>query len=400
MDELLFLAHRIPYPPDKGDKIRSWHFLQHLAERYRVHLGCFIDDPRDWQFRDTLRGLCKECCFVPLDPRRARLRSLFGLLDGRALTLPYYSSRILRRWVTGVLARPDVAKVFVYCSAMAQYVPRDLDRRCVVDLVDVDSEKWIHYARGAQPPASWLWRREGRLLREVEREITATAARTLVATQPELDLLRKIAPDSAGKTAFVTNGVDTDYFSPDRIYELPPGMNGRAVVFTGAMDYRPNVDAALFFAGSVMPLLRRLIPEIKFYVVGSNPRPELLALAERDGIAVTGRVADVRPYLAHADVVVAPLRIARGIQNKVLEAMAMAKPVVASREALVGIDLDPQTEACVAADADAFATAVHRIVTTGVGKVMGLSARRRVLADYEWRVSLGRLDAFLEASIP
>ena len=110
MEELLFLSHRIPYPPDKGDKIRSWHFLKHLAEQYRVHLGCFIDDPRDWQFTDVLRDLCSECCFIKLDRRAARLRSLVGLIDGRPLTLPYYFDRRLDRWVRRVLSRAAVKR--------------------------------------------------------------------------------------------------------------------------------------------------------------------------------------------------------------------------------------------------------------------------------------------------
>ena len=399
MQELLFLSHRMPYPPDKGDKIRSWHFLKHLAGRYRVHLGCFIDDPRDWQFTDLLRDLCDECCVVGLNPRVARLHSLSGLLDGRPLTLPYYTSRRLHRWVQRIFSKEGISRIFVYCSAMAQYVPPGIraTRCCVADLVDVDSEKWLDYARTARAPSSWLWRREGKRLRQVELEIAHSFKRTLVSTAPELELLNSIAPDAKEKTAFLANGVDTDYFSPDRAYAAPPLMRGTSVVFTGAMDYRPNIDAVLYFAHAVMPVLRAQIPDVNFYVVGSNPRPEILALSSERDVIVTGRVPDVRPYLAHAKVVVAPLRIARGIQNKVLEGMAMAKPVVASAEAFVGIDVRPNIEAYIASDAEAFAKTIGQIVDTGAGNAMGSNARRRILADHQWSVSLDRLDAIFEA---
>src|SRR5215472_13662535 len=175
MPELVFLAHRIPYPPDKGDKIRSWNFLAHLAKRYRIHLGCFIDDPRDWEFTDFLRQMCGECCFVGLQPKTARLLSLRGLVDGRALTLPYYANRQLARWTRAMMARPEVTRVFIYCSAMAQYVEPAANQklRRIADIVDVDSEKWADYAHRVAPPWRWLYGREAKALRGVEKEIAA-----------------------------------------------------------------------------------------------------------------------------------------------------------------------------------------------------------------------------------
>lgn len=398
MQDLLFLAHRIPYPPDKGDKIRSWHFLRHLAQRYRVHLGCFVDDPRDWEFERLLRGICHECCLIELDPARARRRSLSGLLKRTPLTLPYYSDRRLHEWVRDILARQQLTRVFTYCSAMAQYVMSEnrASVRRVVDFVDLDSQKWFDYAGRTQGAKRWALNREGRKLRSVERQVASAFDKTLLATKAEADLLRSVAPELAPRIAHIGNGVDSDYFSPETSYHNPYRKDQVALVFTGAMDYWPNVDAVTHFARSVLPLVRDRMPDVSFFIVGSNPKPEVLALASDRGIVVTGRVPDVRPYVAHARVVVAPLRIARGVQNKVLEGMAMARPVVATPQALEGIGAEVGSELLVAEAPDAFAGAVCEAAEAAVGASIGANARQRVLVDYGWPASLRRLDAVID----
>jgi sugar transferase (PEP-CTERM/EpsH1 system associated) len=400
MEELVFLAHRIPYPPDKGDKIRSWNFLNHLAGRYRIHLGCFIDDPRDWEFTDKLRRLCGECCFVALKPPLARLLSLRGLLDGRALTLPYYFSGELERWVRGITRRPQVTHAFIYCSAMAQYIESDAHRRLrsIADIVDVDSEKWADYARRKPLGSQWLYAREARRLRQIESAITARFDATIVATGAELALLRGFAPPSGGETLCVPNGVDSDYFSPERAYANPYEAGGPTLVFVGAMDYWPNVDAVTHFARSILPVVRARFATLRFVIVGSNPAPEVEALARDPGIIVTGRVPDVRPYMAHAAAIVAPLRVARGVQNKVLEGMAMAKPVIASPEALTGITAVIGAEILRAATPEEFVGAIDQAIMTEQGSVIGSQARRRVIADYEWAASLRQLDAAIDGA--
>lgn len=398
MQELVFLAHRIPYPPDKGDKIRSWNFLTHLAARYRVHLGCFVDDPRDWQFTDTLRKICGECCFVALRPRLARLASLRGLLDGRALTLPYYANTKLARWTQEITTRPQVTRAFVYCSAMAQYLdPAGATRlHRIADIVDIDSEKWADYAQRVSPPwRRWLYAREARTLRKVEKQIAARFDKTIVATGAELALLRELAPEASDRLVCVSNGVDSDYFSPDRAYESPYNPGILALAFVGAMDYWPNVDAVSYFARDVLPAVRRRLPQGRFYIVGSNPTAEVMALAS-ESVIVTGRVPDVRPYVAHASAIVAPLRIARGVQNKVLEGMAMAKAVIGSPEALNGISAEIDKDVLRARTPGEFADAIVHAVTTEAGPCIGRRARSRVTSDYAWSTSLRHLDAALD----
>ena len=399
MDELLFLAHRIPYPPDKGDKIRAWHFLEHLAGQYRVHLGCFVDDSRDWRFTDTLRGICAETCFVHLDRRRALLRSVAGLLDGRPLTLPYYYDARLCRWVRDILDHKQVSRVFVYCSAMAQYVAPDHhpSLRHIADVVDVDSEKWSDYSCNAPLVKRWLYRREAATLRRVEARIAASFDATIVATDEEMTLLRKLAPETCDRVICIGNGVEGDYFSPERQYENPYPNGGTPIAFVGAMDYRPNVDAVVYFVRSILPLVRQRIADVQFYIVGSNPAPEVVNLASGSGIVVTGWVPDVRPYLAYARAVVAPLRMARGVQNKVLEGMAMGKPVVASAKAMAGIRANTDTDVFLADTPDEFAGAIYSAAMTSAGATVGRNARHRVMSDYRWSASLERLDAVVNA---
>ena len=399
MPELVFLAHRIPYPPDKGDKIRSWNFLAHLAKRYRVHLGCFIDDPRDWEFTDFLRKMCGECCFVDLRPKTARRASLRGLVDGRALTLPYYANRQLARWTREMTARPEVTRVFIYCSAMAQYVDHASGPklRRVADIVDVDSEKWADYARRVAAPWRWLYGREAKALRSVEKEIAARFDATIVATEAELALFKEFAPDASARLRCISNGVDSDYFSPDRAYPNPYQPGAVALAFVGAMDYWPNVDAVTYFAREILPTVLQRQPDAQFFIVGSNPAPEVQALAADGQITVTGRVPDVRPFVAHATAVVAPLRIARGVQNKVLEGMAMGKPIIGSPEALAGIVATIGTDVLLARSAEEFAAAIHRVATTDAGSAIGRNARSRVVADYAWSATLRDLDIAVDA---
>jgi sugar transferase (PEP-CTERM/EpsH1 system associated) len=397
MDDLLLLVHRIPYPPNKGDKIRSYHLLRHLAARYRVHLGTFVDDPDDWQHVDTVRALCASSHFARLNPKLARLRSLGALLGSRSLSFDYYRDAGLRSWVDGVMRERQVKRVVVFSSPMAQYVEPYAQTRRVIDFCDVDSAKWDQYADMKPWPMSWLYRREGRTLLADERRIASACDAALFATEPEAALFKTLAPESEPKIGHFNNGVDTDYFSPARPYANPYAAGERALVFTGAMDYWPNVDAVEWFAADVFPGLLARFPDLRFYIVGARPAPAVQALARQPGIVVTGTVPDVRPYLAHAAVSVAPLRVARGIQNKVLEAMAMALPVVVSPQALEGIAASPGAELLLADGANAFAASVQHVLGEDHG-AMRARARDSVERLYSWPANLAGIETRLETA--
>ena len=393
--DLLFLTQRIPYPADKGEKIRYLPILRHLLQSHRVHLGCLVDDPRDLPHVPTVRAMVADAHFATLNPRRAKIACLRGLLTGEALSVTYFRDAGLAAWVDRVLREVRPKVVFVCSSNMAPYVLDHPFRPAVriIDLCDVDSEKWRAYAAAGRGPMGWVHRREWRLTAALERRIAAECDWSTFVSRMEAALFTRLVPEAAAKVRAISNGVDHGFFDPASDRPNPFETPGPNIVFTGTMDYPPNIDAAGWFAREVLPVIRRSRPDAVFTVVGSKPAAEVMALAAPGQVVVTGRVADVRPYLAHADVVVAPMRIARGIQNKVLEAMAMARPVVVTPQALEGIDATPGQEVLLSADTpqDFSSACLQALASPGLGE----AARRRVIADYDWPQRLRGFDALL-----
>jgi polysaccharide biosynthesis protein PslH len=395
MGKLLYLVHRMPYPPNKGDKVRSYHLLKHLAARHQVFLGTFMDDPEDEAHIATLRSLCTEVHVERLSPRRARLASLAGLLGDQALTLSYYRSAGLHSWVERVTAQHQLQAAVVFSSSMAQYAEGLDGVPMLVDFVDVDSAKWSQYAQERPWPLSWLYRREGRCLLAYERAVAMKAQRSFFVTESETALFRRLAPEAAARVEPMSNGVDAQVFTADPARRNPFKPGERAVVFTGAMDYWPNVDAVRWFAADILPALRKAWPQLRFYIVGRNPDASVQALAG-DCVVVTGTVPDVRPYLQHADVVVAPLRLARGIQNKILEAMAMGRPVVASSTCVAALDAKAGEELVSAEHAGDYVSAVTGLLRDPDRAAhIGAAGRSCVLQRYSWSAHLSGIDRYL-----
>jgi sugar transferase (PEP-CTERM/EpsH1 system associated) len=359
-----------------------------------LYLGTFIDDPADAVWLDEVLKYCVDMHVARLSPRMAKLRSLSGLLSGEALSLQYYRDAGLRSWAESIQGL-DAAVVF--SSVMADYIPDMARLPTLVDFVDMDSAKWRQYATTHRWPLSWLYRREGERLLAFEREVAQRARHSFFVTEAECDLFRGAAPECADRVDAMSNGVDAEYFSPEHDLPSPYRVGEIPIVFTGAMDYWPNVDAAVWFAGEILPRLRQHNPSIRFYVVGRSPDPAVQALAG-EAVVVTGTVEDVRPYLAHASVVVAPLRIARGIQNKVLEAMAMAKPVIASAACAGPIAAQLGRELLAADAAEDYIAQVESLLADPThADNIGKAARLRVLASYSWDAHLALIDRYLEA---
>jgi sugar transferase (PEP-CTERM/EpsH1 system associated) len=329
--QVLFLSHCVPNPPDKGDRIRAHHELIRLASRYEVHLVCFARTPDEIGAAMELRDRCASI-YVEVLPRFRRTTSaLTRFALGSCLTTSFFDSAAMRRRVAGL--RVDVA--VAYCSAMGDYAPETVP--LVADMVDVDSEKWRQYSETRFPGRLYGW--ECMRVRQLETRIARRANCSFFSTRGELELFRSFAPGLPA--AYFENGVDFTYFDPDALSPLPE-MEGRpTVLFVGEMDYFPNVEAACWFARECLPLIRRLHRTAEFWIVGRNPTQAVRKLGAIPGVRVTGRVPDVRPYLRSAGAVVAPLRVARGIQNKVLEALAMAKTVFATAAVCATFDPDP-----------------------------------------------------------
>lgn len=399
MADILFLAHRIPYPPDKGDKIRSWHLLKYLAERTRVHLGAFVDDPADMAHAAMLRSICGEVKLLPLKPSHRWTRGLSGLIKGDALSLALYYDPAMVAWIKQVLRQQRIGGIFVFSSQMAPYgLPHLGGKRSVMDFVDVDSEKWRQYA--AEAPNGLkkaIYTREAGLLRSFEKHVTRQFNTSLFVSEAEAAVFRKLAGSYAHTVKALNNGVDYRYFDPQAGFEPLAAPTGPTLLFSGAMDYRPNIDAVVWFASKVWPLVRRSHPSASFKIVGSKPAAEVKRLESGSGIIVTGRVEDMRPHLAAADICVAPLRIARGVQNKVLEAMAMARPVVATTPAFEGIDATPGEHLLVAdSPADIAARIGELLADPARAAAMGLAARHRVIERYDWDNNMAMLDTLLD----
>jgi polysaccharide biosynthesis protein PslH len=399
MADLLFLAQRLPYPPNKGEKIRAFHELKQLSQWFDIHLGCLIDDPADMDHIEMVRPLCRSMHVAAIGRRTGRLRAMRGLLNGSALSVTHFQDRGLAQWVRQTMRSVRPAVTFVYSSNMAPYV-LDLPRvgTCVVDLVDVDSEKWRALAAVSSGPMQRVYRREWRKVWQLERRVACEADASILVSTAEADLFSRVAGDDHGLICSVSNGVDTDHFDPRHHFPAPFDSSVPTFVFTGTMDYPPNVDAVAWFVADILP---RLPASVRFFIVGGNPTPAVLRLGARAGVVVTGRVPDTRPYLAHATAAVAPMRIARGIQNKVLEAMAMAKATIGTSGALEGIKVTPGTEVLLADNADAFSAACQQMIDRPVADAIGRAARARVVRDYGWETALAPLrDVLSPAQAP
>jgi sugar transferase (PEP-CTERM/EpsH1 system associated) len=398
VEDLLFLAHRIPYPPNKGDKIRSFNILRHLSRSYRVHLGAFVDDPCDMRYCDKVEALCASTCLLPLSPTRAKIRSLSGLIQKTALSPHYFYDKRMQQWVASRMASVSPQRVFVYSSPMAQYVlgENSSQIRRVIDFVDVDSDKWSQYADRKAWPLSWLYRREAGMLLQFERDIAMKFDVSLFVSAEEAALSRKLIPEAASSIHYFDNGVDHEFFTPDRDYDDPYSGCRDALVFTGAMDYWANIDAVKWFAQEVFPKVLAEVATTRFFIVGARPSREVQELSALPGVSVVGAVKDIRPYLAFARAAVAPLRIARGVQNKVLEAMAMARPVVATRVAVAGIDITGEDGLVIADNSDEFSEKTIRLLQSSGPSVFN-NSRDWVCKRYDWEHNLRKLDEYLEA---
>lgn len=390
MESLLFLAHRIPYPPNKGDKIRSYHFLKYLTDTYNVHLGTFIDDPNDWQYTDKLDAICAETCYLKLNPFEAKIKSLKGLLTGEALSLPYYKNQAMQDWVDSTIKTYSIKKVFIFSSVMAQFINKTHDVEMFIDFVDVDSDKWRQYANSKKGLGAWVYQRESNYLLNYEKKIAKQAKVSFFVSEQEADLFKNLAPEVCEKITPINNGVDTDYFSPEQTFTSPYPRNEDIIVFTGAMDYWANVDAVRWFAEDIFSHITKNYPAVKFYIVGSKPSKEVEALANNT-VVVTGAVDDIRPYIAHAKLAVAPLRIARGIQNKVLEAMAMGKYVIATSAAMEGISYNEPLDVFVGDEVDVVIKQLEELLRKNSVTMVSNNNREFVIAMYSWEKNVNKL---------
>ncbi len=396
---ILYLVHRTPYPPNRGHRIRSFHWLDYLSQRAEVDLAFLADEPLEEDHLTELRFRCQRVAWVRTSRLGQRMRGILSLLRGRSATeAAFYSPRLertVRRW----LAETTYDAVIAYCSSMAIYLRRLglSPNRCIVDLVDVDSQKWLDYAETVAFPQAFLYHLEGNRLRRFERELDHLAKFLIFVTEQESQIFREFHPTE--KIRVVENGVDLAYFDPAHSGEPTPAPQTPVrLVFVGAMDYYPNVDGVTWFLREIWPRVRNA-GDVVFDIVGAGAGKSFWRLVEATpGARLVGNVPDVRPYL-RGSVSVVPLRIARGLQNKVLEAMAMGCPVVASPAALEGLDVAVGEDVLSAQDVDNWVEQLTQLIhSPEMRSRLGAAARAKIEKRYQWPDRLRVLDDLLGLS--
>jgi polysaccharide biosynthesis protein PslH len=514
--KILYICHRIPYPPNKGDKIRSFNEIKHLSKNHDLYLAFLVDDPTDVKHVDALKEYCVDLAWEQINPRAQKVKAASQMVLGKPLSLPYFYSSRLQQAIDHWAAAFPFDTVLCFSGPMAEYVFRskalkvgstaapsceDVENRgtaslvgsaasppcwknnktselsersykmtrssiqqgacgadharhnvpisqaqrspkLIMDFCDVDSDKWGQYAVDARFPMSFVYRLEQKRLLAYEAWVNREFDRSIFITENEAALFKNHVPD-AGKLAVVGNGVDFEFFKPvgstaspscedvenrgtaalvgsaasppcwksnktselsERSYKMtkssiPQGACGADptdLVFTGAMDYHANVDAVVWFCQEILPLIREAGVGSEFCIVGGKPTADVQALGRLPGVKVTGFVDDIRPWYARAAVSVIPLRLARGVQNKVLEAMAMGRPVVTTRKAAEGVGAKDMEHLIVADGHKAFAGAVIDLYKDAAARQqLGEAARRFVVENFDWQRNMEKLENVL-----
>ncbi len=395
---ILYLVHRVPYPPNRGDRIRSYHLLRCLARHGNVHLAALADEPVPPRDLEELRALCVRMAVIPLGGMTRWLRAAVTLGTGRTATEGLFQAPQLKRTIRDWTTTTRFDAVVVFCSSLIQYCdcPELSDVPMVVDLVDVDSQKWFDYAARAPGVKGRLFHLEGRRLRTLEQSLSARTKAVTLVSEAEAELYRTICPDA--NVCGVPNGVDLDYFQPAVSAEDTGPLR---CVFTGVLDYRANVEGLRWFCAEVWPEIRRRAADATFAIVGRRPTDAVRQLAKTSGVELIGEVPDVRPHIRRSTIAVVPLQTARGIQNKVLEAMAMGKPVVATPQALEGLGVEPDVHAVEAATPERWVEAILALHDSPHRREeIGRRARHFVETHHSWQECLEPFERLLDLAAP
>ncbi len=389
---LLYMTHRTPCPPDKGDRIRCHHLLRWLSERFEVDLASLSDEPVRDEDRRTLRGLARRVHLEPIGGWKRRLAMVRALLTGRPITEGAFDAsgltRVLRDWAETT----EYDRVLVSAPALIAHrdrVPRLAETPLIVDMMDVDSQKWFEYADQSILPLRWLYLLEGTRVRRLERELPRRAEAVLLISEQERTLYREFA--APGPVRVVSNGVDLEYFQP-QVASIDP-----TCAFLGALDYFPNIEGITWFVRNVWPSVRQRRADARLLLIGRRPTPTVQALAREPGVELVGQVPDVRPPLARASVSIVPLTIGRGVQNKVLESLALGKATITSTAALTGLEAEAGRDLVVATTPESWRDQLLELWENPKRReALGRAGRRYVEARHAWSAQLGPLAEILD----
>ena len=391
---ILFACHRLPYPPKRGGKIRPFNIIKHLSEQgHRVTVGSLARSDEEYEEGRGLEEYCHRLHVGTIPPIGAMAQMIARLPTPSPSSMGYFYSSALHRAMSEETKAGGFDLVFVHCSSAAQYVRTSNGVPSILDFGDMDSHKWLDYATFKAQPLALGYKLEGTKLLREEKRLARRFDVCTCTTRAELDTLDGMG--AARSSDWFPNGVDSEFFCPD---EQP--YDPDAVCFIGRMDYYPNQQGMLQFCRSVLPLIREKRPNTTLKIVGASPSREIRDLASIPGVTVTGTVDDVRPYVRRSAVSIAPLSIARGTQNKILESMAMGVPVVTSAIAALGVDAEPDKHFLTADGHHAFAEQVLRLLTMPAERErLSIAGRRRVLSNHNWDSSMNRLDGIIDAAL-
>lgn len=379
MKHLLFLTHRLPYPPDKGERTRAFHEIQVLGREFRITVACPIHRPQERPHAAVLAEHCHDVIAEPVEGG-ALLRGGLSMLRGGSATEAFFYSRSLMRALRERAARDPFDAVLAYSSGVLPMALQLPAAAHLADLVDADSAKWSAYAAKSSPLLRWFYRAESRGVARLEQRALEACQAVFVVSAVEASLLPR-----GGHVIVASNGVDLDYFRPSA------PVAGPRLVFTGQMDYLPNVQGVCWFVRHVWPQVRQKVPQATLVIAGREPTRRVRALAGPD-VTVTGAVPDIRPHLAAAAVAIVPLQIARGVSNKVLEAMAMGKCVVATGPALEGLEVAPGDNVLRADSPEEWVATLTRALVDGPLRTrIERGARHCVETLYTWERQLAPL---------
>lgn len=374
----------MPYPPNKGERVRAFHELKALSKQFRITLATLAHNKEDIEAAGIVRQWCENVLVARIGRKRGLMRALLAMATGKSATQGYFHSTRLETLIRKKTQRNTFSLAMGYSSSTLPYLLKVPIAHRIMDLVDVDSAKWQDYAKNAPWPKRALYQREAKAVSLLEQDAIVHCDSVFLVSHAESRLL-DFCPDKAIPLA---NGVDTEYFAPQKKNQANPP----SLVFTGTMDYRPNIEGACWFVKHVWPQLKQRFPDLSFYIVGRTPARQVRQLAETTGVYVTGSVPDVRPYLAKASIAVCPLQIARGVQNKVLEAMAMQKATIASTPALEGLDVEVPNELLQADSPDQWIQTITELLNhPDMRNTIAQKARTAVEARYSWPARMAPL---------
>ena len=396
----LYLSQRVPYPPNKGEKLRTFHQIKFLLENdHDIYLCCpFTTDDELALLHQLADNYGVHEHHEKLAP--AFVRHTSGLLFNKALSITnFYSSR-LQKVIDHLILNQSFDNIICTSSSLAEYIFRSTTLlnvkrrpRLIMDFMDLDSDKWRQYSESSSLPMKWVYRREANLLAKYEQKIYHSFDTCFFISQAEVDLFcSQYACEK--KPLAIGNGIETDSFTPAL---SPPENNDPVFIFTGVMDYKPNIDSVIWFAQNVWPGITEKHPNSRFIIAGMNPVPSVQALTKDKRIEVTGFVDDILPYYHQSDIFIAPLRIARGVQNKVLQAFSCGIPVIATSMGAEGIEYTDDKNILIADTPDDFLGSIERLTNNRqLYDSISENAQKLIKDHYTWNAKLAPLANILK----